>query len=258
MDNSLWKVKRLYFTLFELLIVIAILLVIAGVMTISIQKALVDQRFRSEVGVVVDDLRLAQQCMLIFPAADITMVVKEKSDGKGITYRLESDTTLPQPIGKVLINRDKDLKVIHGFFFDDEHATTTTEGRIDIRFLSNGFVMSKGIITLSTSDQEVPEGAALQAYIVLPGFPYPIRSVDGQEEADKIYDAIEDSDFDLMWTKEMIALLPEKFREYMSKLSEEKPEESSPGTNQQDPAKKSSSQQRRPPAKAIEKRKQTL
>jgi len=187
------KLKSLQFTLVELIIVMGLLVLIAGVVVIGIDKVVVDQRFRQEVSMVAEDLTFAQDLMLI-TGIDIKVKFKESSDNKGIEYFLESDVQLPQ--GMQPLVKKKLLKTIRGVTFDDNNGNEHQErGHLDLLFLSKGFVMSHGIITLSISTANNFSKKSLEAYIPLVGYPKPIKAVDSYEEAEEVCDAADNETF---------------------------------------------------------------
>lgn len=163
------KSDKRHVTLVELLIVIAIIGSVAGVVGISIQKALREQRFKNEVEEFVSTLRLAQNLMLITDA-DIHVKVVEAGDDKGIAYAIESDRKLPEGWDRELKRAPKTFKAIHHVSYDQASG-----GALDLHFFSNGAVMSQGNIALSTADTKHP-AYALVRYIWLPGYPAPIRA----------------------------------------------------------------------------------
>lgn len=160
---------RRHITLVELLIVIAIIGSIAGVVGLSIQKALREQRFKNEVEEFVSTLRLAQNLMLITDA-DIRVKMVESSNDSGIAYMIESDRKLPDGWDRELKRPPKIFKSIHHVSYDQASG-----GALDIHFFSNGAVMSKGNIALSTADTNNPAYALIR-YIWLPGYPSPIKA----------------------------------------------------------------------------------
>jgi hypothetical protein len=204
------SLRRLPVTLLELLVVIAILALASGIVGVSINKALVDQRFRTEVGTVVDELRLAQDLMLIL-GTDVRVVFKESANQEGVEFWLEMDKMLPPNIQRELVKRVHKLKTIKGVFFADELLTEVEEGRLDVKFLSNGSVMSRGVMRLASTDSEQPRPNILESYICLPGYPKPIKSSDTKEQADELCNK-NDGEFDERLTVDTVQKIPEKVR----------------------------------------------
>jgi prepilin-type N-terminal cleavage/methylation domain-containing protein len=212
-------IRRQAVTLLELLIVIAIITLASGVLAISINKAIVDQKFRTEVSKVVDALRLAQDLMLIL-GTDVR--VHFESDAKSeIKYYLELETKLPINIEREILRQRKPLQTIKGVFFRDEISTETQSGKLNVKFLSNGAVMSKGVMRLaSTDDQNSPEGT-LQSYICLSGYPKPISSSENLEDAQKLCAEI-DKSLDQRIAQDTFSKLPDRLKQKEQKEEEGK------------------------------------
>lgn len=156
-------------TLVELLIVIAIIATVSGFIAINITKAVREQRFRSEVSRVVDEMRLAQDLMLIVGVGS-AMKFQVTKDGDGIDYWLETEVPLPKH-WEMLIKKDNPtLKAIQVIQFQDSKE----EGKLEIKFLSPETGMSKGLLRLSTSERDDDLGA-VTSYVCLPGYPSPIE-----------------------------------------------------------------------------------
>ena len=207
----MYKIRPLPATLLEIIIVMTILLLGAGIAGININKALVEQRFRSEVGIIVDELRLAQNLMLIL-GTDVHLHFEVDQSGKSISYKLELETALPKNVQYEIMRKREPLKTIKGVFLADELVTEIKEKHIDIKFLSNGAVMSKGILRLASSDNEnVPKGT-LESFICLAGYPKPISSNDTKEEAEKNCLKFE-QDLDARLTQDTSLRIPEKLKQ---------------------------------------------
>lgn len=202
--------RRLPVTLLELIIVIAILAMVSGIVGVSINKALVDQRFRSEVGMIVDEMRLAQDLMLIL-GTDVRVVFQETKNHEGIEFWLDMDTMLSNNIQRELTKRIHKLKVIKGVFFSDELLTEVHEGKMDVKFLSNGAVMSKGIMRLASSDSEQSQKGILENYICLPGYPKPIKSSETKEQAEELCKN-GNKEFEDKLTQDTMTRVPEKVK----------------------------------------------
>jgi type II secretory pathway pseudopilin PulG len=165
--------RRLHVTLLEILIVIAVLALISGALVYNINNAVIDQRFRTEVGRVVDTLRLAQDLMLIH---ETDVHVKFAHEKGGIKYWLEMETALKQPWEQEIKRPLKNLTAIRGVFFNDLTSPSFVKGQIDVKFLSKGSLMSRGVMRLATSTEDNPPRGTLESFICLPGYPHPITS----------------------------------------------------------------------------------
>lgn len=207
-------------TLLEMLIVMAILAVAAGIVAIGVSKAVVDQRFRSEVGLIIDELRLAQDLMLIL-GTDVRVKFEKSQTTDGIDFWIELETTVKESLQREIIKKRHLLKTIRGVFFYDENAHEEIQGKIGVMFLSKGAVMSRGIMRLATSDQDNPPPGVLQTYILLMGFPSPIINIDNSEEAEKKFDSFENPSFDQTLTQDTFSKLPDKLKEKEEKSQQE-------------------------------------
>jgi hypothetical protein len=198
----------------EVLIVISILAIASGIVAISINKAIVEQRFRSEVGLIVDEMRLAQDLMLIL-GTDVHLHFAEAKSGEGIQYWLELETNVSPHVQRELLRKRKELKTIKGVFLEDKLLWEIKESHIDVKFLSNGAVMSEGIMRLATSsDENVPKGT-LESFICLAGYPNPIISSRTKEEAEASCYHFEEG-LDDRLTKDTVSKLPERLKKVES------------------------------------------
>lgn len=237
-------VRRCYVTLLELLVVIAILSLIAGVMVIGIDKVIVDQRFRTEVSVLVDELRLAQDLMMIM-GVDVKM--QFAPDDTGINYWLEIDSELPKDLLKQVQKKQR-LRTVRGVFFNN--LNEEEHGKLDLNFLSRGAVMSQGILQLTiTGEQEETNSRVLQNFICLSGYPRPISSSDSYEAAEKLCFAAEDENLAKALTYDTFDKLPEKMRNPSGKEVEQKESEQgnpSETSKSSKPSEKQSKSQKKP------------
>ena len=176
-----YKVLRHPLTLVELLLVLAILGIAVGWIGMNAAKALRNQRFQTEVSEVVDLIRLAQNLSLSFHQSAI---VRFTTSGEhGIEQKLIFDTPMPGNWNGVLSKKGKLFKHIHGMTFPDALRLPHEDPHaIEVKFLSGGSRISKGIITLSTSSTHRASGA-IERFIVLSGYPGPIQSYATLEEA---------------------------------------------------------------------------
>lgn len=161
------------FTLVELLLVVSILLMVAGMVGYNIRRAFFEQRFRAEVAAVVDTLRLAQDLMLLLNS-DAHVLFADDPAG-GIRYWIEVEKQLSGSWDRELKRKRPNLKTIHLVEMDDRVSEIKVKDKLDIMFLSGGSVMSKGVLRLFTSDEKERDGV-LKSYVCLPGYPRPIES----------------------------------------------------------------------------------
>jgi hypothetical protein len=171
--------RRAYITLVELLVVIFLVILIAGVVGLKIQETRHEQRFRSEVSLVVNQLRLAQDLMLIL---DADLYVTFKGDPKkGLKCCLESEKELPRTWQRELKQCDYTLKAIHSIDIRPHQDPK-------IAFLAGGTKMTEGVLVLS--DKSNPhDPKAMNQYITLIGYPQPIVSSNTPSKLDEKYRA---------------------------------------------------------------------
>lgn len=191
------KCQRRCVTLVELLVVIFVLAIAIGVIGFNVHRALREQHFKTEVELVVDYLRLAQNLMLIMNA-DAHVVFMAAVNGKSNLMILEIDGNLNDPLLKVVTDKPKRLDYIHLIEFYDLNKTHNEPGKVDVKFISKGSVMSKGVMRLSTNENPHEEGA-LERFICMPGYPKPIQSTD-KKDGDFACQEQKQSDFDVRLT----------------------------------------------------------
>lgn len=205
------KITRRNVTLLELLIVIAILALVGGLVSIGINRALFEQRFRTEVSLIVDQLRLAQDLMLIL-GTDVRVVFAEDKNDKnsiGNKSSLELETSISRDIEREILRKSTVYKAVKGISFKDDEQKA---GQITVKFQSKGAVMSKGLMRLATVDGDNPPPGTLQSYICLSGYPRHIYSEDDVEKAkENCKEAIE-STSDTALTQDTFSKIPELFK----------------------------------------------
>ncbi len=189
--------KKRFITLLELLIVISVLALSIGVIGFNINRALREQHFKTEVELVVDYLRLAQNLMLIMNA-DTHVIFKAAETGKSNVMSLEVDGNLNDPLLKVVTEKPKRLDYIYLIEFYDQNKTHNEPGMVDVKFISKGSVMSKGVMRLSTNENSNEKGA-IERFICMPGYPKPIYSTNKKED-DPACQEQKQLDFDLRLT----------------------------------------------------------
>ncbi|MGZ3732861.1 MAG: pilus assembly FimT family protein [Parachlamydiaceae bacterium] len=161
--------QRCYLTLIEMIVVMTIIMFVGGIAGINISKAIQEQRFRTEVALVVDQLRLAQNLMLIL---NEDVKVKFKHTDKGITHFLSFQCASNSGWDKELTRPSKPLTAIRQIEFQ---SPDKKQGVADVTlsFLSKGMVMSQGILKLSTGPSYNYQETR---YICLYGYPSPITA----------------------------------------------------------------------------------
>lgn len=207
-------VRKSYITLLELIIVIVIMSIVAGVVGISIGQAKKDQHFRTEVSIVMDKLRLAQNLMLILES-DVAVKFANASNGQGVVLRLDFDDILSKNWSKE-IKKEILLTEIRSVNFVDSIGGNAKRGEIEIKFFSGGSVMSGGVLRLAVADNDSDAGSLVR-YICLAGYPQAItRAVEHQDDLKCQAGQSAETDLDrrlTMYTVEEIPVYPTKSSE---------------------------------------------
>lgn len=179
------RTKRHFLTLIELLIVITILAMVSGVVGVQIQRTLREQRFNTEVAIVLDKLRLAQELMLIL-RTDAHVKFMDIPDKNEIALWLDVETPLDSL--KKDIVKPVNLKTIRAVEFKDALEYKTKMGELDICFLSGGNVMSQGVLRLA--DSVAASSGVLERFITLSGHPKPLHIALKREfeNSDEVFD----------------------------------------------------------------------
>lgn len=218
------NLRRRAFTLIEMLIVITILALFSGVIAINVAKALREQQFNTEVGLVVERLRFAQNIMLVLNR-DVKFKVYKAAKEEGLEVKLEVEGGVSKEWQFAIDRSAIILKTIHSFLFDDLLNFPISPGEVEIRFLSGGAVMSRGVIHLSTHEN-LKEPGARNSAIILYGYPHPIQSVPEEDRPVELGD--EDHDYDIRLTNYTV----EEIQQYEAiQKSKPKPTQQPPPEN---------------------------
>lgn len=164
-------VKRLHLTFIEILVAVAMLATVATVVSVNIVKAINEQRFRSEVGYVVDKLRLAQNLMLLLNE-DVEVHFTRAPEG----FRCALSFQCSSSVGwdKELTRSSPLLTGLRDVDFKGTGKKSEENGFV-VNFLSAGTVMSQGILSLYGGNRDSVR------YICLRGFPHPIYATEQSE-----------------------------------------------------------------------------
>lgn len=159
--------RKSYFTLLELLIVMFLLAFATALTGIKIKQAYDEQRFLSEMQQVVSHLQMAQDLMLVLQADTKVLFTRDRQNNT-YTYRISSDNKL----NNAILDKDHVLTSIRAIEF--EGYTPKEEGAIAIDFFSRGMAMSSGRLIFSDQEGSPREGNSHQ--IVLLGYPHFLAS----------------------------------------------------------------------------------
>lgn len=167
-------VHRRFLTLIELIIVVTILLFVAGVVGFNIRHALFTQRFNSETTRFVNTLRLAQDMMLIL-SKDIYVKIRKLPEGEGIEYFIDVEGGVPRKWQKSMTRSQGRMETVHYINFLQKDTFPFQLGQIDLRFQSQGSMMSRGELQMASHEDPDTKGA-LRLAVCLMGYPHAIIS----------------------------------------------------------------------------------
>lgn len=154
--------RRLYFSLIELMIVLGILFLISGVVGIGVTRAWQEQKFSSEVNQVVNKLRLAQNLMLIL-RSDVEVVITKNNEAQYVAG-LKFGSPMPNQWGKELQRFTAPFTQVQTITWNQQPIQDLL-----LRFISGGSMMSKGVLHLIARNGQ-------ERFIPLLGYPSPINS----------------------------------------------------------------------------------
>lgn len=165
-------IKRSFFTLLEMLVVLLLLSTGVALTGVKIKQAYDEQRKLSDIQHVLNCLTMAQDLMLMMDV-DIEVVFSHDPKSKNVVCRLEVEKPLNETWTR-LVERKIPLSMIRSFNFSGQHGDP-----LRLRFTLGK--MSQGILTLSTDDH-VSYGFSNKDdfRIFLAGYPESIEQV-GEE-----------------------------------------------------------------------------
>ena len=173
-QKRLLIVRKIYFTLLELMIVLFIMGIGASLTGVKIKEIYKEQRYLSEIQQLASHLQMAQDLMLIM-RKDVTFEILRDPTGI-ITYKLNVDTHLPIGWAKI-IQKQYWLKSVGRLNFEGQSTHDT--GGIILKFLSRGMAMSRGRLIFFKTGSESPSSGEQQDgphQIILLGRPHFIES----------------------------------------------------------------------------------
>ncbi len=170
--------RQAHFTLLELLIVLLILSLGILLTGVKLKEAYEEQRFFSESGQMIDQLRMAQELMLVLDS-DVEVRLAIDPETRQVTSSLIVEKPLNDAWAK-LIERKLSFSAIRSYRFDDSQPNP-----LIMRFsLGN---MSKGKLVLSATEKEYSHTSQQrQETIDLIGYPSPIGKERLNQEADGV------------------------------------------------------------------------
>lgn len=188
-------------TLFELLIVMVLASLVTGAVVINVRKLILQQQFRTDVALIVDKLRLAQDLMLIY-GTDLQLHIAGREPVESWIEFKEA----PQEGWKKLLQKKLPLKSLRVVLWKtplgDEQRLP-----ISVRFFSKGSVMDSGLLSFEDMSGE-------KATICLPGFPHFIQSSIGKSGDDPACDWASQQSSEQALTQYTVAELQEMMRRH--------------------------------------------
>lgn len=161
--------SRRFFTLVEVLIVIALIAVVAGVVGFNIVRMRQDQQFRSGAALVQQKLQAALETMLIHNE-NMEVILEEKPEG--LLVIVKAETPLERGLGRFL-NRNPIVKGIHSIGWITPEGRTYS-GKAILEFSAISHTTSQGTLILS-GYESLNETGPLRKALILQGFPHPIQ-----------------------------------------------------------------------------------
>lgn len=166
------RCRKRQFTVLEMLVVIALILLTTGAIGINIYQAVHEQRFNTELDILVNQLRVAQDLMLVM-RADIE--VNLTRDANGVYHSaLKAKSPIPPFSRRLLKKAEYTYSAIKLVEFDKNGEAQNFP--VSIKFFANGFAMSQGILRIGNDPEKPP-----QELIVLSGYPQPMQTVPAED-----------------------------------------------------------------------------
>lgn len=159
------KTRKRFFTLIEVIIVMVLVLIAAGLGGYSLTRALNTQRFETEAEAFVGRLnRLSELLMLLNIESEVRI---EKGEVREVPVGTLSDAYL-----KMLQRDTQTFKAIHSVAFepfDGENSFTDAKGgKVTLSFLDRGFRLPYGLLILESERGET-------RFVWFKGYPAPLK-----------------------------------------------------------------------------------
>lgn len=181
-------------TLLELMIVMMLIVLAAGVIGFNTVRMRRDQQFRSGMQVVQQKLQTALETMLIHNE-NVDVVFERVPEGLKVLIETESD--VQKGLGR-LLNSSPLVQGIGSFSWDAADGVTTS-GKTTLRFSAIAHATPKGTLTFS-GYPDIRTTGPLKRTIVLRGYPHPFQVTTGERFEEDALDSEE------MYPREIRAL----------------------------------------------------
>jgi prepilin-type N-terminal cleavage/methylation domain-containing protein len=146
-DSVFHNIRKRAFTLLELLIVVAILSLFAGVAGFNGISWLHKQEFQAEKDKVRDRLQAARNVSVIFNSDVVATFKRDPLKRNQIIFKLESEKLLPSPLGSIL-EEPITLKAVDSVSLDNRETTDYLDF-ITIKFYGKSHTTSHGEVLLT-------------------------------------------------------------------------------------------------------------
>lgn len=171
--------KRRYFSLVEVMVVLALIALLSSAFLVGVGRLLRSQQFRTAAVEVEDWLTLAQEIMLIYKF-DVGVTFENRGDG--VYFQLHGDSPCKKQFSIALEPYFKEPHQIKGLSRVAlwQPGGGVQEGsEIELTFWTPGTRMSKGLLFL------YEKGGSEKQVIRLPGYPSPLQAKHYEEWTDE-------------------------------------------------------------------------
>lgn len=150
-----------YFTLVEILIALALIIIAAGVVGFQSKRWVEEQQALTQMERLVDLIALGQEAMLF---SHIDVVVQLAVQEGVLTAQLQPKSSLDASMKALLVDRPLQLPSLN-ISFEDGISKDIMGPPFELSFLSQGFVMNRGLLRL--------KGGGAERTVVFIGYPAP-------------------------------------------------------------------------------------
>lgn len=180
----------------------ALIAIVAGVIAFNIQKAVAEQRFKSDVAVVASRLNIAQNLMLFFNS-DVTIHLVAAAEG-GYELFLTLEKPPKQGWENEVLRKQK-LISFKEIEFDGKEGAQHPP--LKLEFFSKGSLMSRGQLFLSSKSGQ-------KALFYLPGHPRYLRAQFVKDKTKGTFGQLNEEKTDQAITEYTVTELKEVLRKY--------------------------------------------
>lgn len=163
--RSMVHLKTRFFTLLEILIVMALMVLLVGIVGWNLRGGIKAQAFNTQVDRILKQLRMSQDILML-----LNIDTKLDFEGKEIEWIPVGTTN--EVYDKFLAKEKTPLTSFSSIEFESEldgekSLFTPESGKITLSFLDRGFRLPYGVLKMVSVDN-------VERYIYLPGYPSPL------------------------------------------------------------------------------------